>query len=316
MTWNNKALLAVAIVIIIAIAYFKTCETPVTDKFSHMIQFSVDAANAKNQQAVALCEADINAILSQQFPELNRRGQLAAKDIASYASCCKIIYSLARDKITSSNTTAEYVAVRMHSHLEQPIKKMSGDLETAISRFDLSMKESTVGLARELAQMNPRNKGKTISLHTSMKSSDDINKALNNLGLGGVTIGISIPLDVWAVLSANIVKSITMKVTATAARMFARPVAVAVAMPAIAAADGPLPIGDILAIIGGLWTTYDIYSTQKQFEDEMKKSVDNLLPDLQRNIHKQLRDHIHSILKEHQRLQDEIRQHSIQEYAK
>lgn len=316
MTWNNKALLAVAIVIIIAIAYFKTCETPVTDKFSHMIQFSVDAANAKNHQAVGLCESEIKAILAQQFPEVTRRGLLAAQDIASYGSCCKIIYLLALDKIKSSNATAEYIGDRMHSCMEQPLKKLSGDLETAIGRFDLSLKQNTVGLARELAQMNPHNQGKTISLPSDLKSSDDINKALNNLGLGGVTIGISIPLDVWAVLNANIVKSITAKVAAAAARMFARPVAAVAAEVTIAAADGPLPIGDIIAIIGGLWTAYDIYSTQKQFELEMKKSVENMMPDVQRDIQKQVLDHIHSILKEHQRLQDEIRQHSIQEYAK
>ena len=102
MTRNNKALLVAAVVVIAAIAYFKTRETPVEDKLSRMIQFSVDAANAKNQQAVSLCESEINAMLAQQFPEVTRQGLLAAQDIASYGSCCKIIYSLARDKIKSS----------------------------------------------------------------------------------------------------------------------------------------------------------------------------------------------------------------------
>jgi len=316
MTRNNKALLSATFVVVLAIAYVKTRETPVEDKLSRMIQVSVDAANAKNQQAVSLCESEINAILSQQFPEVTRQGLLAAQEIASYGSCCKIIYSLARDKIKSSNTTAEYVDARMHSSMEQPLKKLSGDLETAIGRFDLSLKENTVDLARELAQMNPQNAGKTIAMPSEVKSGDDINKALNNLGLGGLTIGISIPLDVWAVLSAKIVKAITAKVAAAAARMFARPVVAAVSLPAIAAADGPLPIGDIIAVIGGLWTAYDIYSTQKQFEIEMKTSVENMIPDMQRDIQKQVQDHIYSILKEHQRLQDEIRQHSVLEYAK
>ena len=320
MTRNNKALLAAVIVVVSAIAYFKTRETAVTgsieEKLARMIQLSVDATNAKNRQAFGLCESEINAILSQQFPEVTRQGLLAGKDIASYGSCCKIIYSLARDKITSSNTAAEYVDAQMHAYMEQPLKKLTGDLETAIGRFDLSLKENTVGLARELAQMNPRNAGKAIVLPTDVKSSDDINKALNNLGLGGITIGISTPLDIWAVMNAKIVKSITAKVTASATLMFARPAAAAVSEVAIAAADGPLPIGDIIAVIGGLWTAYDIYSTQKQFEVEMRTSVENMMPDLQRSIQKQVIGHIHSISKEHQRLQDEIRQHSIREYAK
>jgi hypothetical protein len=48
----------------------------------------------------------------------------------------------------------------------------------------------------------------------------------------------------------------------------------------------------------------------------MKTSVENMMPDVQRDIQKQVQEHIHSILKEQQRLQDEIRQHSIREYAK
>lgn len=316
MTRNKKVLLAALIVVALTIAYVKTRETPVEDKLSRMIQFSVDAANVRNMQAVQLCESEINTILTQQFPEVTRQGLLAAQDIASYGSCCKIIYSLAHDRITSSNTATEYVGERMHSAMEQPLKKLSTDIETAIGRFELTLKENTVGLARELAEMNPHNSGKPIALTSDAKSGVDINKALNNLGLGGVSIGISLPLDIWAVVSSNIFKTITSKVAALAARLFARPVVTAAAMSAVAAADGPLPMGDIIAVVGGLWTAYDVCSTQKQFELEMKTSIENTMPDMQRDIQKQVLNHIHSILKEHQRLQGEIRQHAIRGYTK
>jgi hypothetical protein len=320
MTRNNKLLLIAAVVAAATITYFKLRETAVErradEKLAHMIQISVDAAGSKNQQAVRLCETDINTILAQQFPEISRQGQIAAADIATYNSCCKLIYSLARDKIKGSSTTAQYVDERVQAHLGTPLRKLSSDLEAAISRFELSLKENTVGLARDLAQMNPQNAARTISLPVDVKSNTDVNQALKNLGLGGVTVGVMIPLDVWAVMSTKLVKSLVTKVATLAARMFARPAAAAAAEVTIAAADGPLPIGDIIAVIGGILTTYDVYSTQKQFEREMKQSMENMMPEVRRDLQKQILDHVHAILKDHQRLQDEIRQRSVQEYVK
>ena len=319
MARNNKALLIGAVIAVAVIAFVKVQETAVqrrnNQKYSTMIQISVEAAGAKNQQAVRLCETEINTILSQQFPEVARQGQKAAEDLAAYSSCSKIIYLLVRDKIKSSSTTAEYVDECLQSRMGQPLKKLSSDLESAMGRFELTLRENTVGLARDLAQMNPRNDGRTISLPVDLKSNTDINQALKNLGLGGVALGVAIPLDVGAVLSTKIVKSLVSKVVAAAARMFARPAAAAAAEVTIAAADGPLPIGDIIAALGAIWTAYDVYSTQKQFEREMKAAMEDMMPDMRRDIQKQVLAHVHSILKEHQRLQDAIRQQSVRAFT-
>ena len=115
MTRNNKALLVAAIVAVLAIAYVKTRETPFEEKLSRMIQLSVDAANAKNQQAVSMCESEINAILAQQFSVVTRQGLLIAQDIAHYGSCCKTIYSLARHTTKTSNTTAQHAHAGVES---------------------------------------------------------------------------------------------------------------------------------------------------------------------------------------------------------
>jgi hypothetical protein len=40
-----------------------------------------------------------------------------------------------------------------------------------------------------------------------------------------------------------------------------------------------------------------------------------MMPDVRRDLQKQIIDNVHSILKEHQRLQDEIRQQSVRELA-
>lgn len=320
MTRNTKALLFAAAAIVMIMACIKAHATAVRrrsdERLAYMIQLSVDAAGARNQQAVRLCETELNTILAQQLPEVQRQGQAAAEDLATYQSCGKIIYSLARDKLKGSDVTGQYVGERMQAHLRNPLKKLSSDLEAAVGRFELSLRESTVGLARDLAQLTPCGMPRDVSLPADLKPNADADQALANLGVNGVVFGASLSFDVWAVLSTRVVKSLTSSAAAAAARMFARPAATAAAEVTVALADGPLPVGDIIAAIGGLWTAYDVYATRKQFEREMMRAIDNMMPNVRRDIQRRALEHVRAILKEHQRMQDAIRRRSVQEFEK
>ncbi len=317
---NSKALLIFAVVVVATIIYSKTHEkkvTPRQDKLAQMIQISVDAAGSKNQQAVRLCEADINTILDQQFSEYTRQGKGAAEDLATYGSCCKIISLMAIDKIKGSNTTIQYVDERIQSHLNNSSKKLSGDLETAIGRFELSLKGNTVGLAQDLAQINPSNATAITSLPVDLKTNLDINQAIRNFGFNVTENIISLSFDISAVLRTPIVKALVSDVVRIAGRLFAKQAAEAAAEGAVASA-GPetLGIADGIAILGAMWTAHDIYSSQKQFEQDMKQSVDNMMSDVHRKIQKQVLDQVHAILEEHQQMQDKIRQQAEEQLMK
>ena len=207
MTRSSKGLLITVVaiaVVAIAVVAIATSTTGINntedpkpssgkEELARRIQISVDVAGSKNKQAVLFCDTEINTILALQFPEVERQGQKAAEDIAAYGSCCKIIYSLVRDKIDKKNTTDLYVDEQMQANLSPPLRQLSGDLETTIGRFDLLLRESTVGLAYDLAAMNPRNSAGNISLPVDLKSNNYIREALKNLGFGVVTVGIFIP---------------------------------------------------------------------------------------------------------------------------
>ncbi|MGO9203789.1 MAG: hypothetical protein ACLQM8_24985 [Limisphaerales bacterium] len=310
---KNKALLIGVVFAAAAIAYFTLQEVRAKkhqEELAHLIQINVAAAGAKNQQAVGLCDAWINTILAQQFQEVARKGHKAAEDVASYGSCCTIIYLLARDKVTGSSRTGPFVDGRLHASMDEPLRTLSGDIEVAIGQFEQSLKESTVCLAHDLAQINPTNTARTISLPVDSKT--DVSQALKNLGFNGITIGVSIPLDVWFILRGKIVESLVPKVAAITARLFGKTVAKAV----VSVGLSEIPVADVISVIGGIWTAYDVYSTQQQFEREMKASLDNMMPQMRRDIQKQVMDRVHSLLKEHERVQDEIRQRSVQEFAR
>jgi len=311
------ALLVFTVLAVAVIAALHGSRTPVVPRppaagpggtaLYERIQISLAAATTRNEQALALCESEVNRILAREFDEIKRRGDKAAAEVASYSSCCGIILRLAKDQVFGGNRAASYVDEELGSRLRPTLQTCSRQLDTALARFDRALAESTVTFAGELAQVRGTVSGEPVNVAVELPPGGDLDKALQNLGFNGTAVTVSATLDVWALLNSRLVGGLLTKVTGMAASMFARPAAAAAAEMTVAAADGPLPIGDAIAAVGGLWTAYDIYATRKSFEQELKTTLANAIPDMQRSVHDQVMTQIRGSLDSHRRTQDAIR---------
>lgn len=282
-------------------------------KLGEMVRVSVDAAGAKNQTAFSQCKTEIDAILAQQFPELERQGDLAAKDVAAYSACCKLVAYLAWDKVKGTSTAMEFVNTQLETRINPVIIQMASDLDSALRRLDLALSQNSVSLASELAQMNPQAKDLKLPVVMGIKSAQDIDKALTGLGINGVALSLCVPLDCWALLNTKVLETLVSKIAAAAAKVFVKPIGQIAAEILIALADGPLPIGDIIALAGGLWTAYDIYSTQKEFERDMKGAVAGLVSDAREATRRQVLNHADAILRQYQVIQEQILQQATKD---
>jgi hypothetical protein len=56
-------------------------------------------------------------------------------------------------------------------------------------------------------------------------------------------------------------------------RLFGKQITKLAGSATIAAADGPIPIGDVLAVCGLIWTAYDINSAKQEFGASVKKEL-------------------------------------------
>jgi hypothetical protein len=311
------ALLAITTVALAAIVALHGSRTPVIPRpdgggpvgsgLYERIQLSVAAATTRNEQALALCESEINTILAREFAEIAHEADEAAEDVATYSSCCGIIYRLAKDQVFGGTAATDYVDQELGGRLRPALHTCSQELDTALARFDRSLAESTVTLASELAEARGGADDAKVAVAVDVRYSDDLDAALQNLGFDAAAIGVSATLDVWALLNSRLVSGLLTKATGMAASMFARPAAAAAAEMTVAVADGPLPIGDVIAVAGGLWTAYDIYATRAAFEAELKTTLANALPDMKRSVHDQVMIRIRGTLDAHRRAQDSIR---------
>jgi hypothetical protein len=271
------------------------------------IQLSVSAATVRNEQATRSCESEINMILDLEFPEIERRANRTAEEVSTLGSCSTIIYRLAKEQLGGSESTAAYVEEEIRCRLQPALDTCGRELETALARYELALRESTVTLAADLAQANPSSASQPIGIQVDPRTSGDLDQSLRGLGISGSVLAISGGFDAVAIMNTSIVRGLIGKIAQLAASIFAKPAATAAGSAVVAAADGPLPIGDVLAVFGGLWTGYEVYATWQQFEQEIKASLTNALPEMKRSIHHQIMDRVRSLQSDYQRAQEQIR---------
>jgi hypothetical protein len=271
------------------------------------VQLSMAAATARNEQATRLCESEINMILAREFPEIERAANRAAEEVSTYGSCSTIIYRLAKEQLGWSSSTADYVEGEIRRRLQPSLDTCGRELDMVLDRCELALKESTVTMAAELAQANPSGMGQPLSIQADVRTSGDLDATLRELGINGGVLAAASSFDVVAIMNTTIVRNLITKIAQLAASIFARPAATAAGSAAVAAADGPLPIGDALAIVGGLWTGYEVYANRRQFEQDIKASLTNALPEMKRSVHQQIMERIRTLQSDYQRAQDRIR---------
>lgn len=319
---RTTGILILLILAVVAASNLKSREQPVVVRHApagasfDRVSLSVSAATARNEQAARSCENEINMILTREFPEIERSADRAAEEVSTLGSCSTIIYRLAKEQLGGTASTADYVEGEIRGRLQPSLDACGRELETALDHYERALRESTVTLATDLAQANPSGAGAPFDIDVDARTGGDLDQSLRSLGIGGGVLVISGGFDAVAIMNTSIVRNLIGKIAQLAASIFAKPAATAAGSAAVAIADGPLPIGDIIAVAGGVWTGYEVYATRRQFEREIKASLANALPEMKRSVHHQIMDRVRSLQSDYQRAQDRIRDQIVSNTAR
>ncbi len=289
-------------------------EVPKID-YGPLIKTHADQASRRNVNAIQSFELEIGRILKAHETKLTKAANEAAQEGADYKSCIAIIYYLAWDKARKTSKTEDYLDSEINPIIEPVVAAMASDVDTAVETLEADLRRSTMLLATDLAALGPPEKQRSIQVDIEVLGETDFKQSLGNLGFNAVGIGVALPFDAVAIAQSQIGKLIWEKIKSIALKMFGKEVATVAGSAAAAAADGPLPIGDILAVAGLIWTGYDVYASQKEFEKDLRTSLSNQLLEANTTIHKQAVDHANSMLKEHQEFQDNIGSQTAKELS-
>jgi hypothetical protein len=312
---KSSPIIVVALLAIVAIAIIKLQKNEVEERdptkvpkidYGPLIRTHSDQAGRRNANAIQAFELAINRILKGHETKLTKVAEVAAKEGADYNSCCAIIYYLAWDKVKETSKTEDYLDSEINPIIEPVIADLVADVNTAVDTLESDLRRSTLVLAKDLAALGLPEKQRSIQVDIDGLSKADFKHSLGNLGFNAAGISVDLTFDAVAISQSRIGKLTWANIKFIALKMFGNQIGKVAGSAIAAAADGPLPVGDIIAIGGLMWTGYDVYASQKDFEKELKTSLSNLLLEANADIHKQAANHANSMLKEHQDFQDDI----------
>jgi len=270
-------------------------------------------AHRRNHNAQAIFAMEINQIISSHESALATAAAEAAKAASTYSACSQVVYCLAWDKVKKETRTEQYLESKIGPVISPAIRAMTNEVDAATSKFDYELRRSTVQLAHDLAALGPMAQQYNIPIESAIASRSDFQKALRNIGFSATALSGFALFDAGALWQAKGGIALWRKLGGVCLRLFGKPVATATASITAAAADGPLPFGDVLAVGGAIWTCYDIHRARCSFEKDLQTALANMNSEVKNDLRRQAVAHAEALIKQYQQLQDDIGSHALQE---
>lgn len=255
---------------------------------ARMLGRSRAAADARNQAALTLGTAEINAVLNRQYTDLYFRAESTAAEVATYQNCVTVIAMLASDQVRGRTDAREWVRARVEAGIGPQVAECQREVQAVLDRLDRDLAASTLTLATEMAAIGATGSVAAVPDFGRGLEGLSLDSALGKLGFEGALVSPAIVLDIYGLLNTRIVRWMIKQVVEMAAWIFARPLAAAVTEAGLVVVDGPLPIGDAIAALGAVWTAYDIYALRNHFEKELVSAVRENLPEARRSMEQQI----------------------------
>ena len=223
----------------------------------------VERHGSRNMELYRRFEQDLAAAGAGEFRDALDNIDATVEIFSSVKTVGYLVYLMAYDKVKETNTARDYMTEQLTPKIITPCMNGSAAVRECLGNFLHGLQENDnefrSALAQKLAAMpktGVRSKADERFMRNLLKTQEQIvTLATKKMGtIVGVTIEALWWKQIWKALM-RITGKIVAKVAVSAG---------------IAAADGPLPFGDALAIIGLAWSAYDIYQATKVIPDELR----------------------------------------------
>lgn len=268
------AIILLALVAVGVIAFLKSQRSPVNPiDYKSIVKQKTNDANRQDDLALTRFRDSLEKEIARYEPWFVYAASEAGSKASKPTAMEVIVYYLAKDQIYGRHETDNYLTKKIGPILDPIVDGFARDVNMVMDRFENDLRLTTVKLAIDLAAIGPGNPRLPRHDVPSVDSWAKFNQALKNLGCNTAGVAVSVAFDVTAIADSQVSAEILKRIVAASSRIFARQAARVVALVPLPALDGPLPIGDILALAGIAWTAYDISQMHDEFRDDVRKST-------------------------------------------
>lgn len=248
----------------------------------------VEDVLADYDREVACAAADFRDSFTEgqaEFAAVRSRLPGIAAQYRRFGKVKSVVVAVATDKLRKTNRLEELVAADFMAPVFSPAMEAAGKMDGAYAILRSSLEESRQTAMRRLGVAARKLPGASIApdLNKSLnerteKVVNGVQSAISAVADGGVAIGVAGGIELACI--ASTVRSIAAICSGVAAK--------ATASAAAPAADGPLPIFDILAVGGLVWTACDIHkltrTMPRQLQTALEQSVNGMEADAMASI--------------------------------
>ena len=227
----------------------------------------------QNRIAFQMFEKELEQLRVKHSARISRASRGISGQVATYSNCSSLIYYTACDQVQGSDYTVRFLNSQISPALDGEIRLLQADLNKAVEKFAWDLRRNMVTFATDLSNSVRDDGVKVPTISLDKLAQPEFKQAMRALGTSAIGITVGLGFDVYAVWQTNLLPRLWGFVKSLVARVFARQLAVATASVSAAIIDGPLPFGDILTVGGLVWTSYDIYASRQEFEDQLEVAL-------------------------------------------
>lgn len=261
-----------AIGVIVALFIIEKKRRSFNDKFDSRKEALINKAHNRSDEYFRNFETDLDSIISSHSTRMKKAAETAAKNGSTYTSTSFLVGHIVYDMVARTNTADGLIQKKMEPLFDE-ISALDSLSQKRIEELESKLRHSTLQLAGDISALqNPEISSQKFD-GSIVLSDADFDKALGNLGFDSARILVSTATTIAGLYDSKLIPVIVEKVKDLAGRIFKKQIAKGAASAAAAAVDGPLPVGDVIAALGLLWTTAEIYKARSDFEYELKESL-------------------------------------------
>lgn len=246
------------------------------------IKSNIKYYNSKQARIVESYRSKIHATIERKFKQAERGTVKFSENLGSYTYLAKLSYHFASD-IVSGDNSAE---MEIHNKISELISSHINEASQEVEALRLSCYQ-------ELAENHTMLKLEIENLSKPLPSSNFIKMRMKDLEDTMAKIEIETMKQAQSLSIMLIIEGSFANKTYHALKALLKPVITKIGVGAGAvAADGPLPLGDIITLGCAAWTLYDLYDikfiapekTKENLISELNLQKNNLLSKIDKNL--------------------------------
>lgn len=257
--------------------------------FKKKVEHSTKKYLQKNTRILKDFEKEISSAGKADFLYADKQVDKVVNRFRNYKTCASLFYKTAKDFVCRTHDTQKAIHDIMDPHILVHCRKGNAKMCDLYKTFCHRLTENNNQYRADIAQIiSDRTllEGNEKAQKEFVKRNMEIYSKAADLAQAKIMTALGVALEVFFFRQ-------TLKALVKVGAHMGKKAAASVASAAVsAAADGPLPIGDVIGVVIGVtgiaWCVYDIHKIRTVLPEEIRTALHKMIRDFERDSRKEL----------------------------